>query len=144
MISRKGFSSPIGAFIFLIDSEEEIDAYARMLVFVPYRGFYFLNNYIFTQEFSKEILFSSPIGAFIFLINGKRCALHRDCWLGVFVPYRGFYFLNWYDVSLKTDSDITFSSPIGAFIFLIGLDMSLNASNLKFSSPIGAFIFLIN
>ena len=49
-------------------SEEEIDAYARMLVFVPYRGFYFLNNYIFTQEFSKEILFSSPIGAFIFLI----------------------------------------------------------------------------
>ena len=72
-------------------SEEEIDAYARMLVFVPYRGFYFLNNYIFTQEFSKEILFSSPIGAFIFLINGKRCALHRDCWLG-FRPLSGLLF----------------------------------------------------
>ena len=74
-------------------SEEEIDAYARMLVFVPYRGFYFLNNYIFTQEFSKEILFSSPIGAFIFLIG-----LNWDCinlYDGlVFVPYRGFYFLN--------------------------------------------------
>ena len=56
-------------------SEEEIDAYARMLVFVPYRGFYFLNNYIFTQEFSKEILFSSPIGAFIFLIE---CPENQD------------------------------------------------------------------
>ena len=62
----------------------------------------------------------------------------------VFVPYRGFYFLNWYDVSLKTDSDITFSSPIGAFIFLIFTELDKAVLYAKFSSPIGAFIFLMN
>ena len=37
----------------------------------------------------------------------------------VFVPYRGFYFLNEYD-GVTYFIDYVFSSPIGAFIFLIG------------------------
>ena len=35
------FSSPIGAFIFLIDEYDDNEI--KILVFVPYRGFYFLN-----------------------------------------------------------------------------------------------------
>ena len=71
---EKKFSSPIGAFIFLMVSEEEIDAYARMLVFVPYRGFYFLNMENNYKELNN-LLFSSPIGAFIFLIE---CPENQD------------------------------------------------------------------
>ena len=36
-----------------------------------------------------------------------------------------------------------FSSPIGAFIFLIIRVLSKDYDKIKFSSPIGAFIFLI-
>ena len=36
-----------------------------------------------------------------------------------------------------------FSSPIGAFIFLMELDKATTGKGCKFSSPIGAFIFLI-
>ena len=36
-----------------------------------------------------------------------------------------------------------FSSPIGAFIFLIRVFEVKNEESLPFSSPIGAFIFLI-
>ena len=36
-----------------------------------------------------------------------------------------------------------FSSPIGAFIFLIDYEHSIFVSYDMFSSPIGAFIFLI-
>ena len=37
-----------------------------------------------------------------------------------------------------------FSSPIGAFIFLILLAVALMFTAFLFSSPIGAFIFLIS
>ena len=59
-------------------------------VFVPYRGFYFLNKNRRYNELC-EFVFSSPIGAFIFLIQ-----LHgaNQILILVFVPYRGFYFLN--------------------------------------------------
>ena len=60
--------SPIGAFIFLIG------------VFRKYK----------TQQ--EAIEFSSPIGAFIFLIESMM--LHMRTTQRVFVPYRGFYFLN--------------------------------------------------
>ncbi len=36
-----------------------------------------------------------------------------------------------------------FSSPIGAFIFLMKIRKSKSIKNNVFSSPIGAFIFLI-
>ena len=36
-----------------------------------------------------------------------------------------------------------FSSPIGAFIFLILLKECATLNHCQFSSPIGAFIFLI-
>ena len=62
------FSSPIGAFIFLI----VVTAY---------------ENYNFTEE-----EFSSPIGAFIFLILKKEDDKKPSAW--VFVSHRGFYFLN--------------------------------------------------
>ena len=61
------FSSPIGAFIFLINKIKKV--YDKM-----------------------KIEFSSPIGAFIFLINDF--AFDVSCNISVFVPYRGFYFLN--------------------------------------------------
>ena len=111
-------------------------------VFVPYRGFYFLNKR--ARKYSVHtFLSSSPIGAFIFLIIPKR-SINIDDFL-VFVPYRGFYFLN--RKIMKTDElkkEREFSSPIGAFIFLIRLFYHcLLHTNLEFSSPIGAFIFLI-
>ena len=60
-------------------------------VFVPYRGFYFLN------------------------MKCDECPENQDF---VFVPYRGFYFLNdLHEVVLVGKGP--FSSPIGAFIFLI-------------------------
>ena len=63
-----------------------------------------------------KILFSSPIGAFIFLIRFTITWLQPD--FNVFVPYRGFYFLNdLHEVVLVGKGP--FSSPIGAFIFLI-------------------------
>ena len=65
--------------------------------------------------------------------------------ISVFVPYRGFYFLN-YPVEL-TDEETgeLFSSPIGAFIFLIkAINECFERLWKQFSSPIGAFIFLIS
>ena len=84
-------------------------------VFVPYRGFYFLNKNRRYNELC-EFVFSSPIGAFIFLI----------------------------EVMLFIGSTPEFSSPIGAFIFLISkYENTFEINIFKFSSPIGAFIFLI-
>ena len=61
-------------------------------VFVPYRGFYFLNKNRRYNELC-EFVFSSPIGAFIFLIEKEEYVkfMYNE---KVFVPYRGFYFLN--------------------------------------------------
>ena len=64
--------------------------------------------------------------------------------LSVFVPYRGFYFLNYdHSIFVSYDIDKKFSSPIGAFIFLMELNNLLLDFIPEFSSPIGAFIFLI-
>ena len=60
------FSSPIGAFIFLIR-----DVYEQLDFLTP---------------------FSSPIGAFIFLMLHHPATNIQE--LKIFVPYRGFYFLN--------------------------------------------------
>ena len=69
------FSSPIGAFIFLIGviHASMMSQLESVTVFVPYRGFYFLNMDICTMivETMKLYLFSSPIGAFIFLIENE-------------------------------------------------------------------------
>ena len=61
----------------------------------------------------------------------------------VFVPYRGFYFLNCriYEDLYNLNG---FSSPIGAFIFLIRSGSRIQHHSKWFSSPIGAFIFLIH
>ena len=63
--------------------------------------------------------------------------------LCVFVPYRGFYFLNSEQEAVITICKFMFSSPIGAFIFLIWNAMNVQKIKILFSSPIGAFIFLI-
>ena len=61
----------------------------------------------------------------------------------VFVPYRGFYFLN-KNRRYNELCEFVFSSPIGAFIFLIeSLELTADEQSIMFSSPIGAFIFLI-
>ena len=60
----------------------------------------------------------------------------------VFVPYRGFYFLN-KNRRYNELCEFVFSSPIGAFIFLIDSYKSKKLKIFPFSSPIGAFIFLI-
>ena len=63
----------------------------------------------------------------------------------VFVPYRGFYFLNRNcKRHEKRRTGSQFSSPIGAFIFLIiFVSYDIDKKSYQFSSPIGAFIFLI-
>ena len=60
------FSSPIGAFIFLME------------------------RYIGYDSIGSA--FSSPIGAFIFLMLHHPATNIQE--LKIFVPYRGFYFLN--------------------------------------------------
>ena len=60
----------------------------------------------------------------------------------VFVPYRGFYFLN-KNRRYNELCEFVFSSPIGAFIFLIIMMKEISKNDLQFSSPIGAFIFLM-
>ena len=60
------FSSPIGAFIFLME------------------------RYIGYDSIGSA--FSSPIGAFIFLMLHHPATNMQE--LKIFVPYRGFYFLN--------------------------------------------------
>ena len=75
-----------------------------LYVFVPYRGFYFLNN-----SLSCMMIYDKP----------------------VFVPYRGFYFLNNIIVMSVQKIKILFSSPIGAFIFLILVLQSLYLCGLK-------------
>ena len=114
---ERGFSSPIGAFIFLIKSNEIFSYYDSNKFSSPIGAFIFLINCI--DKFMKWCEeFSSPIGAFIFLI--KDLCYVEYSGNQVFVPYRGFYFLNVFqklEFYLKTM--IKFSSPIGAFIFLI-------------------------
>ena len=66
--------------------------------------------------------------------------------ISVFVPYRGFYFLNSEIMrQFRTVKSFKFSSPIGAFIFLIkAINECFERLWKQFSSPIGAFIFLIS
>ena len=89
---KNGFSSPIGAFIFLIVYDKMVIDYERGFS-SPIGAFIFLikSNEIFSYYDSNK--FSSPIGAFIFLIvTAQRGIIDKP--KGVFVPYRGFYFLN--------------------------------------------------
>ena len=60
------------------------------IVFVPYRGFYFLNaEYVLRNE-RREQRFSSPIGAFIFLIvEDGNYIIYSDCG---FRPLSGLLF----------------------------------------------------
>ena len=91
--SQDQFSSPIGAFIFLIIAKSQTKKQSMNAFSSPIGAFIFLivvtayENYNFTEE-----EFSSPIGAFIFLILKKEDDKKPSAW--VFVPYRGFYFLN--------------------------------------------------
>ena len=85
------FSSPIGAFIFLIKSNEIFSYYDSNKFSSPIGAFIFLINCIDNfMKWCEE--FSSPIGAFIFLI--KDLCYVEYSGNQVFVPYRGFYFLN--------------------------------------------------
>ena len=132
------FSSPIGAFIFLMCDYDYI--LLDLYVFVPYRGFYFLNLICLNPFGKSPNRFSSPIGAFIFLI--KKLFDMFKAGQTVFVPYRGFYFLNIHCICIQKECE-KFSSPIGAFIFLIRKELANHEFCIMFSSPIGAFIFLI-
>ena len=70
--SQDQFSSPIGAFIFLIIAKSQTKKQSMNAFSSPIGAFIFLivvtayENYNFTEE-----EFSSPIGAFIFLILKK-------------------------------------------------------------------------
>ena len=109
-------------------------------VFVPYRGFSFLNLNLLIRWLKRRLWFSSPIGAFLFLT----VYMVHSCWavivpfsspigaflfltqrhlmsrsrVAVFVPYRGFSFLNAKVKELEEKFAKMFSSPIGAFLFL--------------------------
>ena len=110
----------------------------KQQVFVPYRGFYFLNTYNQTFKGVEKNLFSSPIGAFIFLIRR-----YRNCkvYVYVFVPYRGFYFLN-RNLCLWSVNSMVFSSPIGAFIFLIKASFDDSVIIASVFVPYRGFYFL--
>ena len=84
------FSSPIGAFIFL-----NRDVYEQLDFLTPFSspiGAFFFLIKVRLQLENRWQKFSSPIGAFIFLMEWyENTNVFR---LFVFVPYRGFYFLN--------------------------------------------------
>ena len=86
--SQDQFSSPIGAFIFLIIAKSQ------------------------TKKQSMNA-FSSPIGAFIFLI--EEMILFVTPRTKVFVPYRGFYFLN--IVSVNDTGVETGFRPLSGLLF---------------------------
>ena len=63
------------------------------MVFVPYRGFYFLNNQQTQHSQTCERTVFVPYRGFYFL-NSIDEFLKKEYRAEVFVPYRGFYFLN--------------------------------------------------
>ena len=84
---------PYRGFYFLNNQQTQHSQTCERTVFVPYRGFYFL-NICNRNDFGRfgVFMFSSPIGAFIFLIILPITNVYaRE---NIFVPYRGFYFLN--------------------------------------------------
>ena len=112
--SQDQFSSPIGAFIFLIIAKSQTKKQSMNAFSSPIGAFIFLivvtayENYNFTEE-----EFSSPIGAFIFLILKKEDDKKPSAW--VFVPYRGFYFLN--IVSVNDTGVETGFRPLSGLLF---------------------------
>ena len=58
----------------------------------------------------------------------------------VFVPYRGFYFLN-KNRRYNELCEFVFSSPIGAFIFLIQNDSQLHGANQICFRPLSGLLF---
>ena len=84
---------PYRGFYFLNQNDSLLHGYNQILVFVPYRGFYFLNAEQIDEYENENNPFSSPIGAFIFLIDYFENH-EKESENTVFVPYRGFYFLN--------------------------------------------------
>ena len=106
-------------------------------VFVPYRGFRFLIRKAIKAN-SRIILVFVPYRGFRFLIS-------YDRWLwgvfsSVFVPYRGFRFLIL--IMFSSLSPINVFVPYRGFRFLISVVIITFISyRISFSSPIGVFVF---
>ena len=106
------FSSPRGDFIIL--TKYYIDVTNNELVFVPSRGFHYIN---LNKNFNETILkqFSSPRGDFIILTI---ICLNITCTQRtVFVPSRGFHYINYPKFNMDKNYAL-FSSPRGDFIIL--------------------------
>ena len=131
------FSSPIGAFIFLINIQA-LYLKIRSKVFVPYRGFYFLNTVKRMQDINQVSVFV-PYRGFYFL-NLYGTSYYKKSG-PVFVPYRGFYFLNNCEKSNKKAINECVFVPYRGFYFLNRRnDFVCNATNKSFR-PLSGLLF---
>ena len=89
--TEAAFPSPSGVSIFSIITPEQLVQIALM-VSVPFRGFYLLNDMMGNLMSGTNTTFPSPSGVSIFSINlNDFIAKIAD---EVSVPFRGFYLLN--------------------------------------------------
>ena len=89
--TEAAFPSPSGVSIFSIITPEQLVQIALM-VSVPFRGFYLLNDMTGNLMSGTNTTFPSPSGVSIFSINlNDFIAKIAD---EVSVPFRGFYLLN--------------------------------------------------
>ena len=112
----------------------------KVIVFVPYRGFYFLNEDLDTTAAIDGWEFSSPIGAFIFLINCWVYCHIKD--LKVFVPYRGFYFLNAIKLPFSYTLNLVFVPYRGFYFLNENKRILLRCRSLRVFVPYRGFYFL--
>ena len=136
----------------------------RILVSVPYWGFFLLNEVVSNDE-SYGVQFPSPIGAFFYwmrktkLTGQRRLESFRPL-LGLFfiesinrfykwriyrvsVPYWGFFLLNPMNRLNQFPVPASFRPLLGLFfIESVGMMICLMA-HMRFPSPIGAFFYWI-
>ena len=133
-----------------------------VIVFVPYRGIYFLYTNKLNSTFGMCV-FSSPIGESTFSTERKQnvnldrrprfrplsgnllSLLDIVISIGeskfVFVPYRGIYFLYNEITAIMDSSGKVFSSPIGESTFSTPEMQRKERKLHEFSSPIGESTF---
>ena len=106
------------------------------MVFVPYRGIYFL--YTVETRCVQAWEFSSPIGESTF----STLDMHeRASEWKVFVPYRGIYFLYPKNMKALNIEELVFVPYRGIYFLYLVSCVNLRTMTVQFSSPIGESTF---